>query len=145
MPVHHTITAAERDARTRARQARAKLARLRRWQADVDHALMFGAGQWDSVKFDNFVCAMAPDQARWVLLRLLARVQDGRCAACGIIPSRLVLDHDHDTGLCRGALCDGCNSAEGDGFGADNREHQLAAYRANPPAAEFGWLFPARA
>ncbi|UUV32283.1 endonuclease VII domain-containing protein [Amycolatopsis roodepoortensis] len=142
VPVHHTITAAERDARTRARQARATLRRLRRWQDDVDRAIFHGAHTWTSIGFRDFVLGMPAPQARWVLLRLLAHLQDGRCASCGTTPERLVLDHDHESGLIRGALCDGCNGAEGGGFGADRRELRLVAYRANPPAAMFGWPFP---
>ncbi|WP_409496732.1 hypothetical protein [Amycolatopsis sp. cmx-11-12] len=37
-----------------------------------------------------------------------------------------MLDHDHDTGLCRGALCDGSNSA-------DRRDLHLAGYRRTRP------------
>lgn len=39
--------------------------------------------------------------------------QDGRCAMCGVMASRIVRDHCHDTGLVRGLLCSGCNTAEG--------------------------------
>lgn len=38
--------------------------------------------------------------------------QDGMCAICGIAEYDVV-DHDHQTGLVRGLLCAGCNSAEG--------------------------------
>lgn len=38
--------------------------------------------------------------------------QDGRCALCGF-RDRLVEDHDHDTGLVRGMLCQSCNTTEG--------------------------------
>lgn len=38
--------------------------------------------------------------------------QAGRCAACGR-PGPLVEDHDHYTGLVRGWLDRGCNTAEG--------------------------------
>ena len=46
--------------------------------------------------------------------RALARVfleveQDGRCAICGTGEIRLVIDHDHHTGLIRGLLCNSCN------------------------------------
>ena len=40
--------------------------------------------------------------------------QDDRCAVCGE-EGRVVLDHDHDTALCRGFLCRGCNISEGKG------------------------------
>ena len=39
---------------------------------------------------------------------------DDRCAVCGE-EGRGVLDHDHDTALCRGFLCRGCNISEGKG------------------------------
>lgn len=39
--------------------------------------------------------------------------QAGRCAYCGLPDDQLVLDHDHDTGLCRGYLDRGCNISEG--------------------------------
>lgn len=37
---------------------------------------------------------------------------DGRCGICDKVKV-LVLDHDHRTGLARGYLCIGCNTAEG--------------------------------
>lgn len=37
--------------------------------------------------------------------------QLGRCAICAI-NSWLRLDHDHDTGLIRGLLCNSCNATE---------------------------------
>lgn len=41
--------------------------------------------------------------------------QDGKCSTCDHIANRQVLevDHDHQTGLVRGLLCRGCNSALG--------------------------------
>lgn len=49
--------------------------------------------------------------------------QDGRCAICGdeiffSLPGRgnrhtACIDHDHDTGLIRGLLCQGCNTGLG--------------------------------
>lgn len=46
----------------------------------------------------------------------MARAQRWRCAICGQLPargSRLVPDHDHDTGQVRGLLCSQCNSGIG--------------------------------
>jgi len=43
--------------------------------------------------------------------------QGNRCAICrrhsDTLPSRLVIDHCHDTGIVRGLLCDDCNMAIG--------------------------------
>ncbi len=44
--------------------------------------------------------------------RMIAE-QNGRCALCGKLPKRLVVDHDHVTGRIRALLCDGCNAGMG--------------------------------
>lgn len=64
----------------------------------------------------------------------LALWQDGRCAICGKVRD-LVCDHNHETGLVRGWLCQSCNTAEG-----TNREPDtiFARYRERPPAAILG-------
>lgn len=43
----------------------------------------------------------------------LRKWQKGRCAACGTDLFPLQHDHDHDTGLIRGLLCQSCNQDEG--------------------------------
>ena len=46
--------------------------------------------------------------------RFIAEWQDHRCAICGCGSYvSTVVDHDHYTGLLRGILCAGCNTAEG--------------------------------
>ena len=71
-------------------------------------------------------CATSGDLYHW---------QQGRCAICGE-PAALQLDHDHGSGLVRGWLCDGCNTAEGkDGM----KDHPVfLVYRVLPPAAICG-------
>ncbi|MEV1109948.1 endonuclease VII domain-containing protein [Micromonospora sp. NPDC049751] len=39
--------------------------------------------------------------------------QGGLCAICGHVPDRWVIDHCHDTGKVRGALCNNCNRCLG--------------------------------
>lgn len=56
-------------------------------------------------------------QLRPLALRML-QAQGGVCALCGktidlTIKGEMVVDHDHDTGLIRGALHRSCNAAEG--------------------------------
>jgi hypothetical protein len=70
----------------------------------------------------------------------LSEMQRGRCAVC---PSAgpLVVDHDHETGLVRGLLCQRCNSREGQCVSTwfrvapDAAMLAYLAYLANPPAA----------
>ena len=68
-------------------------------------------------------------------VRVLRKIQGGRCGACGLPGLKLYLDHDHETGATRGLLCAGCNLAEGRGAAVDG----LAAYIESPPAVRFGW------
>jgi hypothetical protein len=50
----------------------------------------------------------------------LLAIQDGRCAICRGPMVKPCVDHDHETGLVRGILCDPCN--RGLGCFADDRE-----------------------
>ena len=71
-------------------------------------------------------------RANW---RLLSTWQARRCAICGDPRSRLVADHDHDTGLVRGYLCPPCNTQEG--FPVDY-EDTFAQYRKMYPTRQLG-------
>ncbi len=42
-------------------------------------------------------------------LRLIAPPKPKFCECCGLEPNVLVLDHDHNTEMFRGWLCDSCN------------------------------------
>lgn len=39
--------------------------------------------------------------------------QKGRCAICGKLTDQLVIDHDHDSMVTRGLLCNNCNTGLG--------------------------------
>lgn len=47
-----------------------------------------------------------PDEDAWFAF---VRAHQGRCAICQENRGRLVIDHDHTTGLVRALLCGGCN------------------------------------
>ena len=74
--------------------------------------------------------------------RLLVRWCRYRCTICGRSDPdcRVVMDHDHRTGLCRGILCRDCNRIEGFGGGPAFR-----CYRERNPADICGvkvWYWP---
>jgi hypothetical protein len=56
----------------------------------------------------------------------------GRCAVCGMPGQRLVKDHDHDSGIIRGLLCQRCNGSEPHDAGLFRR------YRERSPAQILG-------
>ncbi|MFB6632167.1 endonuclease domain-containing protein [Streptomyces sp. NPDC056362] len=68
--------------------------------------------------------------------------QAGRCAVCGDTGRRLVLDHDHETGLARGWPCVSCNTREGLAVGPGT---VFSQYRERPPAAILGLTIRYRA
>jgi hypothetical protein len=70
----------------------------------------------------------------------LCKEQDGMCLICSRVPKKLVVDHDHSSGVYRGLLCGNCNS--GIGFLGENIENLTRAikyiehFTANPNEAE---------
>ncbi len=42
---------------------------------------------------------------------ILYELQSGACGICRVNGKRLCVDHDHESGLVRGLLCIGCNTA----------------------------------
>jgi Recombination endonuclease VII len=75
---------------------------------------------------------------------VLSYLQRGRCAICGVVQDpfveNLFLDHDKNTELVRGVLCDRCNSTEGKSH--TRSEPRYAAYREHPPAEWLRWSYP---
>ena len=84
-----------------------------------------------------------------VEFRIVERWQAGRCAVCAQIPdaipvstrrglvdrTALEADHDHDNGLFRGLLCQGCNGRESR---AGKDDPLFSRYRFRYPAAMLG-------
>lgn len=100
---------------------------------------------WDQLKP---WCWMLPitddDRARVAAaddpMRELLVWQQRRCAVCGCKSARdggerLILDHDHESGLSRGYLCDSCNRNEG---WRSDYDDPWAKYRRRNPASMFG-------
>lgn len=68
-------------------------------------------------------------------MRALRAWHKRRCGMCGEVPRLLVVDHDHNTALVRGLLCDDCNKREGT---ARAKDDVFARWRAVPSAAILG-------
>lgn len=73
-------------------------------------------------------------------LGMLFDWQELRCAVCGGSKSRLVEDHDHDTGWVRGWLCQSCNLREPGAVPGDPHpiDRRLVRYRRWNPARILG-------
>lgn len=75
-------------------------------------------------------CPWAEGQESIALTLLSAPVL--ACEACGLEEDKngrkFCIDHDHSTGLVRGLLCGGCNSALGHAFDDPSILRQLADY-----------------
>lgn len=80
-----------------------------------------------SVAFDDFMRRLREGD-EGALHRAFFFWHADRCAVCGFRDTRLVKDHDHDTGLIRGLLCRSCNGLEPHDGGLFRR------YREKPPA-----------
>ncbi|WP_229739451.1 endonuclease domain-containing protein [Nocardia rhizosphaerihabitans] len=150
--VQHSIAAAEEGARRRAAKALKQLDNDLMLRALVERLTQLDRSEWARLS-DYLPPGLSQVKLRRVMVELLLHHQCGCCAVCGrrlygkISPSRrfrqAVLDHDHDTDLVRGALCVSCNNAEGGSLinWTPELELLLDAYRANPPAAAFGWNY----
>jgi hypothetical protein len=69
----------------------------------------------------------------------LAAMQSDSCGICGDLAERMVVDHNHNTGLVRGLLCYRCNQKEGRHGDCGARYCAICAYRECPPVAHLGW------
>lgn len=60
------------------------------------------------------------------------------CQCCGHVFEKLVVDHDHETGLVRGAICQHCNRGLGSFYDDPARLRAAIKYLQSPPLAELG-------
>lgn len=150
--VQHSIAAAEEGARRRAAKALKQLDNDLVLRTLVEQLTQLDRNEWARLA-DYLPPGLSQIKLWRVMVELLLHHQGGCCAVCGqrangkISPTRgsrqAVLDHDHHTDLVRGALCVSCNNAEGGSpiNSTPQLEPLLDAYRANPPAAAFGWNY----
>ena len=87
-----------------------------------------GPADWERARVNRWGPVTDPELIAFGVLVGWCRY---RCSICGTSnpDHRLIMDHDHKTGLCRGPLCIDCNRAEA--F-ATAKVYNL--YRACPPA-----------
>jgi hypothetical protein len=123
-----------RDGRKR-KPSRAKLSRAQR--KEQSRRLWLSYGGWTGTEARDAWQAWLGNE---LLIDRLLRVQEGCCAICRKPfgdpairwPVRgYVRDHDHQTGLLRGFLCNRCNFTEND-------SPAWVAYRVGPPVAKLG-------
>lgn len=80
------------------------------YRANKDRA-MAASTRWNEANPDRRTerkYGMAPGERK-----RLSDEQGDACAICGRLGVRLVVDHNHDTGQCRGLLCVRCNTMIG--------------------------------
>lgn len=141
LPIRRTITAAEKGARKRAREARKAFGKTEEIQQIIENLRQLGPAEWSRL-FRYLPRGFPNDKVRKVMRELLIHHQNGKCPLCDRRLWHAVLDHDHYTDGVRGVLCAGCNGAEGGGIGwTAERKLRFKEYRLNPPAAAFGWLY----
>lgn len=63
----------------------------------------------------------------------IADGQSGKCSLCDEVPTKLVVDHDHETGIVRGLICDPCNRGLGAFRDDPIRLKRAIQYLAAPP------------
>lgn len=72
------------------------------------------------------------------LVDALYELQDERCGICGY-RGRLVVDHDHGSGMVRGLLCSGCNTREGKHGVHSPHACPTCMWRRQPAVSWLGW------
>ena len=135
VPVHRDLGPAYRALARQRRGRDQTAARDRRRRQALERLLASPVQEWRRPGFGDLDAA----SVRWVMTRALTRYQDGRCAICQR-GEPLVVDHDHDSGLVRGALCRGCNGEEGRAESRD--DPRFVAYRTCAPAGGLQWWWP---
>lgn len=61
---------------------------------------------------------------------------ESKCQLCGTVIELLHVDHDHSTGLVRGAICTHCNRGLGAFYDSPELLQKAIEYLANPPLSE---------